>query len=105
MLLIFFFHFVQTSTEGPITVEAKHEFERFSKNCGVEISNYHADNKIFNEQTFRESCVSAGQAQSFCGVNAHHQNGVAERQIKTIISLARAMLFTAMIKNPTVIAL
>ena len=101
----FIFHFVQTSTEGSQTVEAKHKFERFAKNCGVDIKHYHADNKIFNEQVFRESCIAASQVQTFCGVNAHHQNGVAERKIKTVISLARAMLFTAMIKNPTVITL
>ena len=33
----FVFHFVQTSTEGSQTVEAKHKFGRFTKNCGVKI--------------------------------------------------------------------
>ena len=101
----FVFHFVQTSTKGSQTVEAKHKFERFTKNCGVKIRQYYAYNKIFNEQAFRESCISASQVQSFCSVSAHHQNRVTERKIKTIISLARAMLFTAMIKNPVVITL
>jgi hypothetical protein len=31
----------------------------------------------------------------FCGNNAHHQNGVAERAIKTISNMARAMILHA----------
>ena len=38
-------------------------------------------------------------------MNAHHQNSIAERKIRTVVSLARAMLFTAMIKNPGAVTL
>jgi hypothetical protein len=31
----------------------------------------------------------------FCGTNAHHQNGVAERTIQTISNMARAMILHA----------
>jgi hypothetical protein len=31
----------------------------------------------------------------FCGTNAHHQNGVAERAIHTISKMARAMILHA----------
>jgi len=96
----FIFHFIQTSADGVQTVDAKHKFETFAKSCNVEINHYHADNKIFNNHLFKESCITAQQTQSFCGVSAHHQNGVAERKIATVISLARAMLFNAMIKWP-----
>ena len=41
-------HFVQTSTEGLKTIEAKHKFELFAASCGLKIKHYHADNKIFN---------------------------------------------------------
>ena len=44
----FIFYFMQTSNEGSQIVEAKHKFERFAKNCGVKIRQYHANNKIFN---------------------------------------------------------
>jgi hypothetical protein len=32
---------------------------------------------------------------SFCGTNAHHQNGVAERAIHTISNMARSMILHA----------
>ena len=57
----FVFYFAQTSTEGSQTVEAKHKFKRFAKNCGVKIRQYYANNKIFNKQAFHESYISAGQ--------------------------------------------
>ena len=78
-------HFVQTSTEGLQTVEAKHKFERFSANCGVKIKYYHADNKVFNERIFHQSCVAANQTQTFCGVSTQHQNGTAERKTQTTV--------------------
>ena len=84
----FVFHFIQTSFCRSQTVEAKHKFENFAKSCNVDMRHYHADNKILNNQLFKESCITAQQSQSFCGVNAHHQNGVAERKIQTVITLA-----------------
>ena len=54
----FIFHFLQTSPDGSQTVDAKHKFETFAKNCGVDIRHYHADNKIFNNQLFKESCIT-----------------------------------------------
>ena len=49
----FTFRFVQTSTKGVQTVEAKHKLERLANNCGVEITHCHADDKIFNKTIFR----------------------------------------------------
>ena len=49
----FIFVFIQMSTEGSQTVEAKYKFELFAQNCGVKIKHYHADNKIFDKQVFR----------------------------------------------------
>ena len=37
---------MQISVEGKQTVEAKHNFEAFAKNCGLSIKHYHADNRI-----------------------------------------------------------
>ena len=94
------FNFNQTSTESSQTVEANHKLEPFAENCGASIRHYHADNKTFTSQAFKESYIAAQKTQSFCGVNAHHQNGVAERKIKTVFSLARTMLFAAITKWP-----
>ena len=87
-------NFTQTSTDGRQTLNGKHKFETFSKICGIDTHHYHADNKIFNNQAFKESYISARQKQSFCGACAHHQNGLEERKIKTIMNLARAIFLT-----------
>ena len=92
------FHFLQASDEGSQSEEAKHEFETFARNCGVKIKNCHAENHIFNNKLFKESCMSARQTQSLCCVDSHHQKGIDERKIKTAMSLARSMLLTAMTK-------
>ena len=99
----FIFNFTQTSTNASQTVEGKHKFETYAKSCSISIQHYHADNKIFTSQQFKESCITAQQIQSYCSVNAHHQNRVAEWKIKTMISLAQAMLFNVIIKWPNII--
>ena len=71
----------------------------------MDICHYHADNKIFNNQLFKESCITAQQTQSFCGISAYHQNSVAERKIKLVINLARAILFNTMIRWPDTVHL
>ena len=95
------FHFIQTSIEGSQTLDDGHAFETFSESCGVKTKHCHADNHVLNHALFKESSISVRQTQSFCGVNAHHQNGVTERKIRTIVSLACAMMFNAMIKWPS----
>ena len=61
----FIFRFIQTKVDGSQKADAKHEFETFSNNCGVKVTHYHADNKTFNNQIFKESCIVAQQTQSF----------------------------------------
>jgi hypothetical protein len=39
----------------------------------------------------------------FCGVNAHHQNGIAERHIRSVTETTRTMLIHAMISWPEII--
>ena len=62
---------------------------------GVKIENYHADNGIFKAHVWVEACEKDGQRITYAGVNAHHQNGVAERRIRELQELARAMLIHA----------
>lgn len=96
-------HF-QESTSALETVEAKHAFERFSKDRGVTIEHYHCDNGVFASRGFREDVERCGQTISFCGVGAHHQNGVAERRIQDLSDSARAMLAHASHRNPAITA-
>ena len=42
------------------------------------------------------------QIQCFAGVGAHHHNGVAEKAIQTIMSIARTMMLHSAIHGPEV---
>ena len=77
------------------TVEAKEAFERYVRSHGVQVAQYHADNGVFADNKWRKACADNQQALSFCGVNAHFQNGLAERRIRELQEQARTMLIHA----------
>ena len=56
------------------------------------IKKYHADNGVFVSEAFRNDITSCGQQLTLSGVGGQHQNGRAERSIRTVFSLARALL-------------
>ncbi len=89
------FVYLQKTASAEETIEGKKAFEAFAKRRGVSIPNYHADNAIFKAHQWMEACRKDQQAMSFAGVNAHHQNGHAERRITELQELARAMLIHA----------
>ena len=90
----------QVSLRTGETLQAKHKFEQLAREHGVMVKSYHADNSPFGNAEFVRSIEENGQAIKFSGVGAHHQNGVAERTIKTISSWARTMLLHATIHWP-----
>ena len=67
---------------------------------GVQVKGYHADNTPFNAKAFQENLKFQNQTIDFSGVEAHHQNGVAEREILTITNIARTMLLHAILMWP-----
>jgi len=69
---------LQKTTNADETVQAKQAFEAYADSHGVKVLHYHADNGRFAENKWRNACTAKGQTLSFCGVNAHHQNGVAK---------------------------
>ena len=87
--------YLQSTASADETITAKKAFEAFARQHGVTIRGYHADNGIFKANKWMESCRSQSQSLTFAGVNAHHQNGVAERRIRTLQELTRAMLIHA----------
>ena len=93
----------QLGTGAAETVESKHKFEQWAATHGVKIKHYRADNGAFNTRVFKESVASARQTIDFCGVNAHHQNGVVERMIQTLTYRARALLLHAMFHWPDMV--
>ena len=77
------------------SLRAKHNFEQMALQHNVLVQNYHADNGIFNKRKYVEHLQSQSQDIKYCGVGAHHQNGVAERSIRTVSDMSRAMLLHA----------
>jgi hypothetical protein len=86
---------LQKMTSASETIEAKDSFKHFARAHGITVLHYHADNGRFADNMFREAVASKHQTLSFCGVNAHFQNGVAERRIRELQDLARMMLIHA----------
>ena len=70
------------------TIDAKHAFERIAEQHAVRVKHYHCNNGRFADRAFIDDVRKAGQTITFCGVGAHHQNGVAERRIRDITESA-----------------
>jgi hypothetical protein len=99
-----FLHFTPyISTGSSEAIKAKHSFELLASQYNHVIKSYHTDNGVFASKDFRTSCTQQRQRITFCGVNAHHQNGITERFIRTITERARTMLLHAMISWPDII--
>ena len=81
----------------------KEAFEREAHSNGNVISHYRADNGRFAEKSFRDHVDKCIQTIDFCGVNAHHMNGLIERRIRTLSSGARTILLHAMRMWPEII--
>ncbi len=78
-------HFTpHTSTGAKEVLMAKQNFELFALSFNRSVKKYHSDNGIFSSKAFKQACTMNHQQISFCSVDAHHQNGIAERYIHTI---------------------
>ena len=77
------------------TVEAKIAFESYAREHGVNIQHYHADNGRFADKEFVSHVTRSGQSISYCGVNAHWQNGRAEKRIRDLQDRVRVQLLHA----------
>ena len=86
------FTYLQKTASAEETLQSKRAFEAFASNRGVTIKSYHADNGIFRANDWMEDCRRMRQPMTFAGVAAHHQNGYAERRIRTLQEMARTML-------------
>jgi hypothetical protein len=83
---------LMTKLTSEETIEAKQAFEHFAKQYGVRILHYHCNNRQFADKAFKNSCSAKGQHLTFCGVNAHFQNGIAEKAIRDLRESARKQL-------------
>ena len=94
-------HYHLTTDE---TIDAKNAFERVAEQHGVRILHYHCDNGRFADKAFVDDVRAGHQTITFCGVGAHHQNGVAERRIRDITETAHTSLLHATHRWPKAIA-
>ena len=92
------FVYLQKRITSQETVMAKHVFERSAEQRGVKIMHYHADNGRFADNSFIQDCQANRQNLSYCGVNAHFQNGIAERRIRDLQERTRTSMLYAMNK-------
>jgi hypothetical protein len=83
---------LMTKLTSKETMEAKQAFEHFAQQRGVCILHYHCNNGRFADNAFKNSCSPKGQRLTFCGVNAHFQNGIAEKAIRDLRESARNQL-------------
>ena len=90
----------QTSLSSEDTLQAKRAFERYCGSHNVKIQHYHADNGRFVDKLFIEDIRSQNQQITYCGVNAHFQNGVAEKRIRDLQDLTRTAMLHASARWP-----
>ena len=86
---------LMSDESGDLTLEAKHNFEHLCATRGIKVKAYHADNGRFAEKTFLSDVKRRLQRITFCGVGAHHQNGIAESAIKRLTLVSRTLLVHA----------
>ena len=91
---------LQSRLTSEETLEAKKAFEAHCRQHHVKVQHYHADNGRFADNLFVQDTVENGQTISYCGVNAHWKNGVAERMIRTLREAARTHLLHSIERWP-----
>lgn len=83
------------------TLRAKESYEMSCRDEGVIVKEYLTDSgSAFTSKGFAEHLSQYRQTTSFAGTGAHHQNAIAERAIRTIMSIARTMMLHAAIHWP-----
>ena len=100
-----FIYLMTSYASSEETIRAKEAFEMWALLFGVSIRHYHCDNGRFQDNAWKGHCTRQRQAITYCGVNAHHQNGRAERAIRDIQNTARRQLLHAKAKWPHAIDL
>ena len=94
-----------TSLNTEQTIEAKLTYERLAESHGVIIKSYCSDNGRFSDNHFKKPCKASHQNLPFCGVGAHHQNGIDEHHIGILTNTACTILLHATKMWPEAITL
>jgi hypothetical protein len=91
---------LQESLNASDTLRAKEAFKRYCESFGIKVRQYHADNGQFAENLFIEDSRQQGQTITYCRVNAHFQNGIAEKRIRDLQDAACTMMLHASARWP-----
>ena len=94
-----------TDLTAEATMAAKKEFEHRWAFRGIKVEHYHADNGRFAKPAWINECKRCKQDLTFCGVGAHHQNGISERKIKDVTLISQTMLLHAILYCPEFITI
>jgi hypothetical protein len=86
---------LQINDTSAETLGAKCAFETFAAKHGVRILHYHCNNGRFHDNAFKQACHEVRQQLTFCGVNAHFQNEIAERSIRDLSESAHKQMLHA----------
>ena len=93
----------QSSMSTHSTLQSKTEFEAVCRNYGVIPQAYISDNgSAFASKDFAKHLETFRQTLRFAGVGAHHHNSIAERNIRTIMSISRTMMLHSALHWPDV---
>ena len=90
----------QVSLKSGDTIRGKRAYERELRDYGVEVKHYLGDNGVYRSREYQAELQKENQTMNMCGVGAHHQNGTAERTIRTISEAARSTMIHAAIHWP-----
>jgi hypothetical protein len=78
------------------TLLAKHAYEKVLMQAGRTVKHYHANNGRFSNKGFHQDITDKGQSITFCGVGAHHQNGIIKNRNKQLTFGACTLLLHSM---------
>ena len=74
------------------TLLSKSSMEKVMAQAGGTVKHYHADNGRFSDNGFIDAVNGKDQKIKFCGVGAHHQNGIIENKNKVLTTGGRTLL-------------
>ena len=74
------------------TLLEKSAMEKVLVQAGQTVKHYHADNGLLSDNGFIDAVYGKDQKITFCGVGAHHQNGIIENKNKILTTGGRTLL-------------
>jgi transposase InsO family protein len=85
------------------TLQAKESYELLCQDSGIIAQSFLTNNgAAFTSREFAAQLAKFEQVICFAGTGAHHHNAIAERNIQTIMSIARTMMLHLAIHWPNV---